>query len=494
MFKVKSISLLACLIASPFFASAQSNIDSQEAFLSSLNDHIPLWQEEFAVPGVAVAIFENGEIIHKETYGYADVKNKVKVTDKTGFNIGSISKTVAAWGVMKLVEEGKISLDDPAENYLTRWHLPESKYDINGVTIRRLLSHTAGLSLSGYPGWSPSDTLPSIEESLSGKNNGPSGVELIMEPGTQWKYSGGGYTLLQLIVEEVTGEKFEDYMEREVVDPLGMSSSSYTIDHEILKASSHEHDRFGDIYPFELFTAKAAAGFHTTLEDFVKFGYANLKASEADGILEPSTMDLMKQPVPASNGIYGLGYFVDSVEVNGSKVALVGHGGANDGWRALFQFNDKTKDGLIVMTNSGNGGNLWELIRSNWLGWKYDQEMDYRKSMLSVLLKHVKKEKASQLISRYKALKSKSDEYTTNENTLNSIGYVLLEMNRTKEAIDIFKLNAEEYPNDWNLFDSLGEAYMLNGNSRKAIKFYSKSIKLNPHNTHGANMLAKLRN
>ena len=104
-----------------------------------------------------------------------------------------------------------------------------------------MLSHTAGLSLHGYPGWSPNDELPTIEESLNGKNNGPGRVEIIMEPGTKYKYSGGGYTLLQLIIEEVTGQKFEEYVQTQILNPLGMTSSSYKIDDKIMAASSLEY-------------------------------------------------------------------------------------------------------------------------------------------------------------------------------------------------------------------------------------------------------------
>ena len=111
-------------------------------------------------------------------YGFADVAQSIPVTPTTGFNVGSISKTIAAWGVMTLVERGELGLDTPVDTYLTRWHLPESTFDERGVTIRRLLSHTAGLSLHGYPGWGPDDPLPTLEESLSGKTNGPGAVFL----------------------------------------------------------------------------------------------------------------------------------------------------------------------------------------------------------------------------------------------------------------------------------------------------------------------------
>ena len=264
----KTLCLMWAIMIFNHSVNAQSEPISKVDYLTELDEKIPIWLKEFIVPGTAIALIDNGEVILQKGYGYADVKNKVKINSQTGFNIGSISKTVAAWGVMKLVEEGKIDLDSPAEKYLTRWHLPKSEYDVNEVTIRRLLSHIAGLSLPGYPGWSPSDTLPTIEESLLGKNNGPGDVRIIMEPGTKWKYSGGGFTILQLVIEEVTGRKFADYMQDEVLDPLGMKNSSYTIDDKILSASSLEHNSYGEVIPFELFTAEAAAGLHTTIEDF----------------------------------------------------------------------------------------------------------------------------------------------------------------------------------------------------------------------------------
>ena len=184
---IKQLTLLALLLS--FTLNAQKETKEIDQFVKELDQKIPQLLNDFIVPGTAIAIIENGQIILQKGYGYSNMDKESKVTSTTGFNIGSISKTIAAWGVMKLVQKGKIDLDSPAEKYLTRWHLPNSEFDSDKVTIRRLLSHTAGLSLHGYPGWSPTDDLPTIEESLNGKNNGPGRVEMIMEPGTKWKYS-----------------------------------------------------------------------------------------------------------------------------------------------------------------------------------------------------------------------------------------------------------------------------------------------------------------
>ena len=189
--------------------SKQNDFDE---LTKQLNKKIPKLLNKYGVTGTAVALIHNGKVMWTEGYGFADKEKGIKVTPNTVFQAASISKAVTAWGIMKLVEEGRLDLDTPVENYLTRWHIPPSEYDENGVTARRLLSHTAGLSLHGFPGFDPEVSLPTLEESLSGKNSSGVEVRLIKEPGKEMDYSGGGYTLLSLIVEEVTGELFEEYM------------------------------------------------------------------------------------------------------------------------------------------------------------------------------------------------------------------------------------------------------------------------------------------
>jgi len=337
-------------------------------FFKELDHKIPLMLKDYKVPGLAIALIENGEVILQKGYGYSNIIAKSEVCEDTGFNIGSISKTVAAWGVMKLVEKGKIKLDDPVEKHLTRWHLPKSEFDANKVTIRRLLSHTAGLSLHGYPGWSPKDTLPTIEESLNGKNNGPGRVEIILEPGTKWKYSGGGFTILQLLIEEVSKQNFENYMQTEVLNPLGMLSSSYTINEKILNSSSKEYDNSGKEIDFELFTAKAAAGFQTTIEDFTKFAQASMHKFSKNPVLANSTISEMLKPTPASDGKYGLGYGIDTLPK--VSTTLVGHSGANTGWHAIIKINPASNDGFIVFTNGGRGYHIYKELFCDWIYWK----------------------------------------------------------------------------------------------------------------------------
>ena len=300
-------------LSDPGAVAASREADPSE-LLATFEESMPEFLSQASVPGAAIAVIRNGEVVATEGYGFANVEASIAVTPTTPFNVGSISKTIAAWGVMTLVEQGRIDLDAPVATYLTRWSLPESEFDEDGVTMRRLLSHTAGLSLHGYPGWGPDQLLPTIEESLSGNTNGAGAVELVIEPGTRWQYSGGGYTLAQLIVEEVTGEPFADYVRDAVLRPLGMANSDYHLSDELMSRSSIAYDERGVPTPNPRFTEQAAAGLHTTVEDLATFAAAALVTDDGEvpgrGVLSPETIALMLTPASASGESYGLGYEV----------------------------------------------------------------------------------------------------------------------------------------------------------------------------------------
>ena len=321
--------------------------------------------ERFKVPGVSVACIRAGEIAWTLGCGYADVATERAITPDTVFNIGSISKTVAAWGLMKLVERDAIDLDAPVLDQITRWKLPESEFDPRGVTLRRLLSHTAGLSLHGYPGFPPGRELPTLEASLSGDTNGAGDVRLVHEPGTRWQYSGGGYTLAQLLLEEKSGRSFAEFMREEVLLPLGMQHSDYRWTDDITRWAATPYDEDGKPIGGPRFTEAAAAGLQTSAADLARFGIASMPAfapKDSPRVLEKETIALMQTPAPAS-GEYGLGYEVLQRE----GIVTVGHGGSNDGWMARLCLEPKTGEGIVILTNGSNGTRLYLEIEKVWL-------------------------------------------------------------------------------------------------------------------------------
>ncbi|NAS30749.1 serine hydrolase [Flavobacteriaceae bacterium R38] len=366
---MKNYSVFLCLCFSVIVMAQKSKDLSISEFTTSLEQKLVTSLKEKNVPGMAVAIIDDGDVIYKNGLGYSDVANQVKVDSKTGFNIGSISKMFTAWGVMKLVEKGKIKLDTPVENYLTRWKIPESAYDKSKVTIRSLLGHTGGVSVHGYPGFHPDAALPTLEASLEGVN-GPvradEKVELIHEPQTKFKYSGGGYTILQLMIEEITGKSFAVYMTNEVFKPLGMKHTSFTIDKRILKSSAKPYDENGKEIYLERFTAQAAAGLHTTLEDLLHFVNASF---EENKVLSAKTLNQMLIPTKLSKNNYGLGYTTIAM----GPITIKGHTGSNTGWQSAFLMDFEKRSGFIALTNGSNGESVARKVLSIWRNWKVNQ-------------------------------------------------------------------------------------------------------------------------
>ncbi|MCC6937312.1 MAG: class A beta-lactamase-related serine hydrolase [Flavobacteriales bacterium] len=489
--------VLSAILLLGFSGCAQPPASTSADYVRALDTKVPAWLEEFVVPGAAIAIIDNGAIIVQKGYGFADAQKKIPVDGKTGFNIASISKTMTAWGVMKLVEQGKLDLDSPAEKYLTRWHLPPSEFNAKGVTIRRLLSHTAGLSLHGYPGFAPSDTLPTIEESLSGRTNGGGDVRLISEPGTEWRYSGGGYTLLQLIIEEVSGQRFADYMRTEVLEPLGMTHSSFVFDEKTRSTSSLEHNAFGEVIPFERFTAQAAAGLHTTIEDLARFALASIRVpepgKEASPLLQASSLELMTTPAPTANGNYGLGYNVETIM--NTTTFMVGHGGSNAGWKANFRVDRKSGNGFVVITNGASGDEVIDQAYCDWVLWKYGMPLGFRcrKSLLPQMIHAYQKDGVDAAIAAYRTVKdAETVEHGFSESEVNLFGYELLWKKNVQDAVAIFKLNAEENPTSFNAYDSYGEGLLALGDTAQGIANYKRSIELNPSNENGIGVLKNL--
>jgi CubicO group peptidase (beta-lactamase class C family) len=349
------IVLTIALVVAIFFYCSYSG---QDILTSKMEQATPQLMKQYKVPGAALVLVRNGEVVWSQGYGLADKARGIPVTDDTVFQAASISKAVTSWGVMRLVENGQLDLDAPVEQYLTRWHLPPSRFDASGVTIRRLLSHSAGLSAFGYPGLSPDLALPSLEESLSGNNGGAGEVQIVMEPGTQYGYSGGNFTLLQLIIEEITGETFSAYMQREVLDPLGMSHSSFEWRADLRPATAVAYSASGSPLPNYLFTEQAAAGLYTTAPDLARFVAAEMPGPEGKpagrGVLAHDTLALMFKPViKIQTGMgEGLGQSVSSLP-DGSKV--IQHGGDNKGWKATIMANPQWGVGIVVLTNSDNG-------------------------------------------------------------------------------------------------------------------------------------------
>ena len=225
LFILLTISFTVVIIPSKIF-STKDIVEhaSLEKFTDHLDERIPALMKDYDIPGVNIALVKRGKTVWLKAYGYADLEHNRKMTLDAVCRVESISKSVTALGVIRLVEQGLIGLDDPVQRYLGNWKLPDSEYDKDEITVRKLLSHNAGMPLGAIGPeveYAPLSPMPSLREFLTQE------ARLVRQPGSGFSYSNTGFNLLELLIEEVSGRKFAYYMMEEVLIPLGMRHSDF---------------------------------------------------------------------------------------------------------------------------------------------------------------------------------------------------------------------------------------------------------------------------
>lgn len=301
------------------------------------------------------------------------LSNGEGVNGQTVFQVASLGKWLTAWGIMALVEEGKINLDAPVSTYLKRWQLPASEYDASGVTVRRLLSHTAGLGDSlGYDGFDTAQDRQTLEASLTKAADASPDKDgrtvLGSEPGSGWNYSGGSYTLLQLVIEEVSGTGFPEFMRDRVFAPLEMDRTTFNHAEAIELGLAQNFKADGSTEPFRWYTALAATSLFTTSEDLVKFISAQAPGG-SNPVLEANTMALIRASHASDLGadIWGLGAMLYAP--NNSGDFIIGHDGSNEpAINTAARLDPATGDGIVVLS-TGNPMLATE-IAGEWVFWK----------------------------------------------------------------------------------------------------------------------------
>ena len=361
---------IACIAmsCSPAIVQLQGQQPKVSGIASSvsavLDTLVPQLLQKYSEPGLVVAMVDGCQPSFARGFGLADKARARRVESSTVFQMGSISKTLAAWGVLHLVDAGRINLDSPVDRYLKRWHLPADS-NAAQVTVRRLLSHTAGISLPSVGGVNVGEPLPPLLAELEGQGSSAEGgpVRVTIPPGTKYEYSGGGYAILQLLIEDVSGKPFARYMHDEVIAPLNMSHTTYGWSRDVAATlATPYNDKDGSAQPHRLYSALAATGLYSTAEDMAQFLMAHRARKNAPAgarVLRPETLAGMTRAAENAPR-YGLGY---EVMPPLGPINIVAHSGSNPGWKTNFMMLPGEGVGIVVMTNTDGGRARMDVLR-----------------------------------------------------------------------------------------------------------------------------------
>ncbi len=340
--------------------------------------------KKYRVNGVSIAVIHNYKIEWAKGYGFADVAEKRPVTTATLFQAASISKSLNATAVLKLVQEKKLDLNADINQYLSSWKFPyDSKYGDKKITLTNLLSHTAGLTVHGFPGYAVGDSLPDLQQVLDGLK--PANTEAVRsndEPGKNYNYSGGGTTISQLLIMDITGQPYDLFMKKYILDPLGMKSSSYTQPPDKSKApllaTGYKADGREVAGKYHIYPEQAAAGLWTTPTDLCKFLIETQLSFSGKSSLV-LTQEMTKLRLTPVKEDAGLGLFINS-RVTGSY-KYFNHNGGNEGFSCTEIGCRDAGEGVVIMINSDNGTILTEIANSvakvyNWKDYYLPEKME----------------------------------------------------------------------------------------------------------------------
>jgi len=356
----------------PLKGELLSNVGSPvtAAFSEAMKRRIPRLMNRYDVPGLIIGVVQDGKLVWKDAFGYADVPSETPMTTETLCRMESLSKTVTAVGVINLAKQGLIDLDRPVINYLHSWEFPETSFPVEEITWRMLLSHTSGLPL-GTIGvkYLPAQERPSLRESLTEE-----AIPVCM-PGSTFCYSNTGYNLLELLIEEVTARDFSMYMHDEILKPLGMMSSGYRCKPRYAKQVPTGYDVGGNPVALYVYPEKGSGGLFSTLEDYSRFLIGGVKSGcmSNDHHSGEDMRDLMYQPQVKISGLYGfafpfygLGHFIEPLADGNTAVS---HGGQGSGWMTHFHYLPEQGDGIIIFCNSQRSWPLFAHILRDWSEW-----------------------------------------------------------------------------------------------------------------------------
>ena len=477
----RTIGIVACLGAVLVWAmplAAQDKAKAIDALLTTYHD--------LGVFNGSALVSENGKVIFKKGFGYADFEWKIPNAPDTKFRLGSITKQFTSALVMQLVDEGKLSLEAPLASVL-----PYYRKDIGGrITIHHLLAHTSGI---------PSYTnLPNWEKEISRNPFGPrefvekyGSGDLEFEPGTKFAYSNSGYFILGAIAEQVTGKTYDQLLQERIFGPLGMKASGYDLSRPILekRARGYEQTMSGvrNADYLDMSQPYAAGSLYSTVEDL----YLWDRALDGDKLLPAKTKERMFTPVLQN---YGYGWTIAKRPVGPAKAerVMIAHGGGIYGFNTLIS-RVPQDDHLVVLLNNTGGTSLGAMSEGV-MDILYGRTAPPAKRPLArALHETILKSGIAAAVQQYREIKkSRASDYDLGLIQLLRLGNELLAQKRNADAVEIFKLNVEAFPAVAPLHLMLADAYSEAGETALAINTYEKTLEVDPGNRTATEKLSQM--
>jgi CubicO group peptidase (beta-lactamase class C family) len=429
----------------------------------------------------SILVAKQNKIVYRKAFGKANFQTGADFTPDTPSNIGSVTKQITAMSIMILADRKKLSYDDLVSKYIPEF---SDSAHFSKVTLRHLLTHTSGMPDYGDLAIDDSglDQKELIVALLKKENT-------LAEPGLRYRYSNPGYVLLAIVVERVSGKRFADFLKQEIFTPVGMTST-FVYDSSGRKPAlaALGYDQFGETDDGAPTAIPGDGGLYSTVDDLFKWD----QSLYTDKLVRQPTLSEAFTPGKVQEGttIYGFGWNV--VEEGGNK--YLWHQGSQAGFRAFIERGLTERVTVIMLTNKGNSKRqeINAAIQNILAGKPYILP---KQSGAEKLYKVIHDSGIQSALQTYDVLKNaKNADYDLGESELNTLGYQLLYGDkRLTDSIAIFKLNTREHPMSSNAFDSLGEAYWRNGNKDLAVISYQTAVKLDPTNSHAAEMLKELK-
>ncbi len=495
MKQIKNIVLVSLVVLFTLTSGFLRAQDSPTEIEEKVQPLIQKVMKSYELPGLAVGIVKNNEIVYAKGFGVKDLETKEPITEKSLFHMASVSKPFSATAIMQFVEQGKVGLDDPVVKYLSYFRLNDERY--KEITIRQMLSHISGMpDVRDYEWDKPVYDDGAAERyvrSLTDK-------ELIAAPGEMFAYSNMAFEVLGDLIAKVSGMSFEDYVKTNILDPLGMKESTFLKKNVSPELATSPHVmglkiKVSEIYPYHRAHAPSST-LHSNVLEMGNWAMANMNKGVLRGkrILKPESYDVLWQPAKLNNGEatrVGLSWFLRTYR----EIKTVFHGGGDVGYRTYFIMMPEKSIAAVVLSNCdfAPSGNIAIAVLFLALGLEPPQVP--APPVRAAIGKAIAEKGVDAAIELYHELKENSPKsYDFSPSQLNRLGYQLLGVKKVEDAIKIFHLNIEVYPKNANCHDSLGEAYMIKGDKANAIKYYEKALELDPKMGSAIEALKKLRN